>query len=69
MLSSLRAMRLNSERPDDGKTLDVEYYPKAFDIVQMIHLGNEDVVMSNNQLVLKMDFEAQLAVTFRIEIM
>ncbi|OZC05160.1 hypothetical protein X798_07869 [Onchocerca flexuosa] len=60
LLSSLRAMRLNTARSDDNKELDTEYQPTAVDIVRMIKLGNETVVHGNHHA-LELDFQAKLA--------
>ncbi|EFO25960.1 hypothetical protein LOAG_02517 [Loa loa] len=62
LLSSLRTMRLNTERSDNGKELDVEYHPTAVDIVRMIQLGNETTITHSSHHAMEMDFQAQLAI-------
>uniref|UniRef100_A0A8R1XUW2 TBC1 domain family member 7 n=1 Tax=Onchocerca volvulus TaxID=6282 RepID=A0A8R1XUW2_ONCVO len=67
LLSSLRAMRLNTARSDDNKELDTEYQPTAVDIVRMIKLGNETEEHDNDHA-LEMDFQAKLAIAEQMSI-
>ncbi|MCP9265613.1 Ubiquitin-conjugating enzyme E2 2 [Dirofilaria immitis] len=67
LLSSLRAMRLNTKKSLSDKDLEVEYHPSAVDIVRMIKLGNE-TVLHGNQYSSEMEFQAQLAIAEQMSI-